>query len=157
MARTGGARMTIRGYVPQPDETMLVDYNLVGTDYFAAVGMKVLAGRVFTEGDNEFAPGVAIVNETLARRYFGRPGRHRQDVFRRTRRQRDVDFDRGRRQGCQVCASRWRGEHVLPAGAPGSDPVTPNGHRRPPGYAFPFVRDPNPRRDPRPWIRRCPF
>jgi len=79
MARTGGARLTIRGYVPQPDETMLVDYNLVGTDYFAAVGMKILAGRVFTESDNEFAPGVAIVNETLARRYFGRP-----DVISRT-------------------------------------------------------------------------
>jgi predicted permease len=73
MARTGGARLTIRGYVPQAGETMLVDYNLVGTDYFAAVGMKVMAGRVFTESDNEFAPGVAIVNETLARRYFGRP------------------------------------------------------------------------------------
>ncbi|MGE5834132.1 MAG: ADOP family duplicated permease [Acidobacteriota bacterium] len=73
MARTGGARLTIRGYMPQAGETMLVDYNLVGTDYFAAVGMKVLAGRVFSESDNEFAPGVAIVNETLARRYFGRP------------------------------------------------------------------------------------
>src|SRR4029453_14476978 len=61
MARTGGARLTIRGYAPQAGETMLVDYNLVGTDYFAAVGMKVMAGRVFTESDNELAPGGASV------------------------------------------------------------------------------------------------
>jgi predicted permease len=38
--------------------------------YFHAMGIPLLRGRTFTDRDIETAPQVAIVNDTLARRYF---------------------------------------------------------------------------------------
>ena len=47
-------------------------WTSVGADYFCAMGLPLLRGRAFTaaEADNEGAPLVAIVDETLARRLF---------------------------------------------------------------------------------------
>jgi predicted permease len=42
--------------------------HFVSVDYFRAMGMQLRAGRGFTERDNENAPCVAVINETLARR-----------------------------------------------------------------------------------------
>jgi predicted permease len=52
------------------DEPALVDATYVEPDYFAALGVPVLEGRTFSETDVEGAPGVAIVNEAMARRYW---------------------------------------------------------------------------------------
>jgi predicted permease len=41
-------------------------FNLVGPDYFRTMGTQLVRGRDFTEADREGAPGVAVVNETLA-------------------------------------------------------------------------------------------
>jgi putative ABC transport system permease protein len=38
--------------------------------YFEAMGLRLIAGRSFGPTDDEKAPRVAVVNETLARRYF---------------------------------------------------------------------------------------
>jgi putative ABC transport system permease protein len=38
--------------------------------YFSAMGIRLLAGRLFDAGDTRDKPQVTIVNETLARRYF---------------------------------------------------------------------------------------
>jgi predicted permease len=38
--------------------------------YFTAMGIRLLAGRLFDDGDTRDKPPVTIVNETLARRYF---------------------------------------------------------------------------------------
>jgi putative ABC transport system permease protein len=40
------------------------------TDYFTAMGIRLLAGRFFEETDTRDKPPVTIVNETLARKYF---------------------------------------------------------------------------------------
>lgn len=45
--------------------------NAVGPDYFAALGMPVVAGRGFTFDDDADAPGVSVVNEALAQRIWG--------------------------------------------------------------------------------------
>ena len=63
----------IAGYPKRPDEEIQFQVDSVGLNYFGTVGMRLLEGRDFTWRDNEHAPKVAIVNETLARRYF--PGR----------------------------------------------------------------------------------
>lgn len=39
--------------------------------YFAAMGLPILSGRNFTDADGPDAPRVVVVNETLARTYFG--------------------------------------------------------------------------------------
>lgn len=45
-----------------------VNYQQVTPGYFAAMGMGVLRGRGFAEGDDSTAPRVAMVNRTLAQR-----------------------------------------------------------------------------------------
>ena len=47
-----------------------VMYNRATPGYFHAMTTRQLAGRDFTEQDDEKAPRVAIVNETFARRFF---------------------------------------------------------------------------------------
>lgn len=44
--------------------------NTVGHGYFQTMGTAVLRGREFTERDDESSPKVAIVNETMAGRYW---------------------------------------------------------------------------------------
>jgi putative ABC transport system permease protein len=39
-------------------------------DYFRAMGMRMVEGRAFTEQEHEQAPRVAIVSETMARRFW---------------------------------------------------------------------------------------
>jgi len=46
-------------------------YSLVVPGFFDALGIDVLRGRAFTDRDEAGAPEVAVVNEALARRYFG--------------------------------------------------------------------------------------
>ena len=53
-----------------PGQRPLVEYRSVSPGYFRAMGIPLLRGRTFTEQDRGDAPGVVIINETLARRYF---------------------------------------------------------------------------------------
>ena len=53
--------------------------NAVGPGYFSTIGQPLLAGREFTVKDAAGAPRVAIINETMAKYYFGNEnplGRH---------------------------------------------------------------------------------
>jgi putative ABC transport system permease protein len=40
-------------------------------DYFRTLGIRLISGRTFAESDNEKAPEVALINQTLARHYWG--------------------------------------------------------------------------------------
>jgi putative ABC transport system permease protein len=55
---------------PQPGEYPVARRYDVGPNYFRTLGTPLLRGRGFTDTDAQTAPPVAIVNETLARRYF---------------------------------------------------------------------------------------
>ena len=46
------------------------DRNAVGPGYFNTVGLKIVAGREFTNRDVESSPKVAVVNEAFAQKYF---------------------------------------------------------------------------------------
>jgi predicted permease len=48
-------------------------FDPVGPDYFAAMGLPILAGRGFGPQDTASSPRVEVINETMARRFF--PGR----------------------------------------------------------------------------------
>ena len=67
------APIAVDGYQPAPDEQPSADYNQVGPGYFATIGIPLVSGREFTRSDNETAAPVAIVNETMAARYW--PGK----------------------------------------------------------------------------------
>lgn len=47
-----------------------VQTNAVGSDFFQTLGIPMLQGRAFTARDDEASPNVAIVNRTLALKYF---------------------------------------------------------------------------------------
>lgn len=51
-------------------ETPVARHALVGGGYFETLGMKLLRGRDFAPRDTSAAPGVVIVNETMARRLW---------------------------------------------------------------------------------------
>ena len=55
---------------PLPGQRSMTDYRITTPDYFAAMGMKLLQGRAFSRFDTDGAPGVVIINETLAKSYF---------------------------------------------------------------------------------------
>lgn len=63
--------LAIDGYTAPGGETFVdTDTNQVAPGYFATMQIPVLRGREFNDHDNQAAPLVAIVNETLARRYI---------------------------------------------------------------------------------------
>jgi predicted permease len=62
--------IAVDGYQPPPEEQPAIDYNQVSPDYFATLGIPLLSGREFTRADDENAPLVAIVNQTMAARYW---------------------------------------------------------------------------------------
>ncbi|MBC7790209.1 MAG: ABC transporter permease [Anaerolineae bacterium] len=70
VVRTTGS-FRVDGGSTVPAELPVGNQIRVGGNYFAAVSIPVLAGRGFTDRDRPDAPPVAIVNETLARRYLG--------------------------------------------------------------------------------------
>jgi predicted permease len=45
--------------------------SFITPGYFATLGVPLVAGREFTERDNEHAPRVVILNESMARFFFG--------------------------------------------------------------------------------------
>jgi putative ABC transport system permease protein len=45
-------------------------WQTVGPDYFATMGIKLLEGRLFDGRDGPDAPGVALVNQSMARKFW---------------------------------------------------------------------------------------
>ena len=67
----GSWDLSIDGYTSAGGEKFVdTNTNQIGPNYFATMQIPLLCGREFTDHDNEKAPPVAMVNETLARRYI---------------------------------------------------------------------------------------
>ena len=65
--------VTVDGYTPREGEELMTYYNQVGPGYFETMGIPIVRGRAITARDTADQPPVAVVNETMARRYW--PGR----------------------------------------------------------------------------------
>ncbi|HEX4757618.1 MAG TPA: ABC transporter permease [Terracidiphilus sp.] len=55
---------------PDHGEHNEVDERHVSAKYLATIKARLVRGRFFTEADDASRPGVAVINQTLARRYF---------------------------------------------------------------------------------------
>ena len=69
----GGHRRNItwKAISQQPNEDTELNTNVVGLNFFNTMGIPIVAGRDFNAQDKEGSPRVVIVNEELARRYYG--------------------------------------------------------------------------------------
>ncbi len=55
---------------PAPGEPPVAQYNSVSPDFFRALRIPLLAGRLFTEIDSRGGTGVMIINESMAHRFW---------------------------------------------------------------------------------------
>lgn len=62
--------IAVDGYQVPPEEQPVVEYNEVGPDYFATMGIPLVTGREFSKSDDETGALVAVVNETMANEFW---------------------------------------------------------------------------------------
>jgi predicted permease len=67
------APIEIDGYQPPPNEQPTAEYVEVTEDYFTTLGIPIVSGREFMRTDDENVPALAIINETMAAKYW--PGK----------------------------------------------------------------------------------
>jgi predicted permease len=58
------------GYTPAPKEDMSSVLNRVSGQYFETTGISIIAGRAITPADTANSMKVAVVNETIAKKFF---------------------------------------------------------------------------------------
>jgi predicted permease len=67
----GDIGISIEGRALAPGEARRrADWQVVTPGYFKAIGMRLLRGREIEETDLENTPGVVVINETLAKKYW---------------------------------------------------------------------------------------
>jgi hypothetical protein len=64
------APIAVDGYAAPPDQQPTADYNEVGLGFLSTMGIPLVSGREFTRADNETAPLVAMVDETMAAQFW---------------------------------------------------------------------------------------
>jgi predicted permease len=69
-----GTNITVEGGPQLAEELQQVDYDAISPGYFSTLGIPLLSGREFNEGDGTTAPKVAIVSAAMVKRFF--PGRN---------------------------------------------------------------------------------
>jgi putative ABC transport system permease protein len=65
-----GSAVEIKGRKLSASEKEISWLFTITPDYFATMGIPLLQGRKFSESDDQSGKGVAIINETFARRFF---------------------------------------------------------------------------------------
>jgi putative ABC transport system permease protein len=73
LLETRSQLISIEGYQPRRGEDLSFTFNIVGSDYFRTLRIPIVSGREFEDRDDETAAPVAIVNVTLAQRFWGGP------------------------------------------------------------------------------------
>jgi predicted permease len=71
---SGGASgylVDVPGFVAQADSERRVSLDRVGPNFFHAIGARLIRGRDIDRQDLETVPPAAVMNETMAKRYFG--------------------------------------------------------------------------------------
>ena len=71
LTNRGGTRgFSIEGRPARPGEVIDANSRVISRDYVQTMGMRLVAGRLFTEFDGPDAPPVAIVNQATVRQYW---------------------------------------------------------------------------------------
>ena len=62
--------ISLSGYTPGPKENMVSILNRVSGQYFETTGISIVAGRGITPADTENSLKVAVVSQTIARKFY---------------------------------------------------------------------------------------
>jgi len=65
-----GANITVEGGTPVPDKQNDIRFNYVSPGYFATLGIPLMAGRDFRDGDLANSQKVAVISETMAKQFM---------------------------------------------------------------------------------------
>ena len=66
-----GYHVNVPGFVPAADSERRVSLDRVGPSFFHAIGARLIRGRDIEQRDLETVPAATVINETMAKRYFG--------------------------------------------------------------------------------------
>jgi predicted permease len=119
---TGG--FTIEGKKAPPNQPFHARYHMATPGYFRALGVPLVSGRLFSEGDDAKAPPVVIINRAMAERYW--PG---EDVV-------------GKRMTFEDAPKETDWMRIV--GVVGDIKDQPNSPRAEPGFWWPELVAPNP-------------
>jgi predicted permease len=72
VSRAGKLQFRLEGGTADVTDSVELDTNVVTADYFRVLLLPCVEGRLFEAGDRVRAPPVAVVDELMAERYFGR-------------------------------------------------------------------------------------
>jgi predicted permease len=89
-----GDDLKVEGFVPKTDEDREAHWDWAGPGYFSALGVPLILGRDIGLQDTATSPKVTVINETMARFYFG----HANPLGRRIW----IDDDQGRNQPIEI-------------------------------------------------------
>lgn len=67
----GDSGVFVDGYVPGPNESTQAEWQWATPGYFEVMGIPLLSGRTFEATDVDGSDEVIVINESLARRYYG--------------------------------------------------------------------------------------
>lgn len=66
----GWGGIHVEGYTPQPGRELQVDIRTASPDYFRAMEIPLIQGRLFSEHDTAEMPQVVIIDEKFAQRFW---------------------------------------------------------------------------------------
>ena len=66
-----GYHVNVPGFVAQADSERRVSLDRVGPNFFHAIGARLIRGRDIEPRDLATVPPATVINETMAKRYFG--------------------------------------------------------------------------------------
>ena len=67
---TWSSTISFTGYTPAPKENMISNLNRVSGRFFETAGIRIVEGRAITPADTASSLKVAVVSQTIAKRYF---------------------------------------------------------------------------------------
>lgn len=79
-----GDPISIEGFTPKSGQEMEAAFDEVGPNYFSTIGIPILLGREIVQQDGGNGRRVGVINETMAKYYFGNEspiGRRITDTF----------------------------------------------------------------------------
>ena len=63
-------QVLFQGVLRTPANGEPVNFNIAGNGFFSAMGIPLVEGRTFNSGDQQHSPKVAVIDQTMARRFF---------------------------------------------------------------------------------------